>query len=61
MQGASSPGYLLTVLAFINEPFFSSSIEKIVFRDVSQSQYQVIIIGSGPAGLFAALNSLNMV
>ncbi len=46
---------LLTLLAFIDEPFFPFHPEKITFPDVSKARKQVIIIGAGPAGLFAAL------
>jgi uncharacterized FAD-dependent dehydrogenase len=46
---------LLTVLAFIDEPFFPFRPEKIQLPDVSKARKQVIIIGAGPAGLFAAL------
>jgi len=53
------PKILLTMLVFIGEPFPSSSGETIVepihFRDVSQAARQVLVIGAGPAGLFAAL------
>ena len=46
---------LLTVLVFINEPFVSFAVSKIILQDVSQSERQVIVVGAGPAGLFAAL------
>ncbi|MBC7829473.1 MAG: NAD(P)/FAD-dependent oxidoreductase [Chitinophagaceae bacterium] len=49
---------LVTIIAFINEPFSPIQIDKINFRDVSLSKHQVIIIGAGPAGLFAALKLL---
>jgi uncharacterized FAD-dependent dehydrogenase len=45
----------LTVNAFIDEPFHDRAITKIVFPDVSNAMKKVIIIGAGPAGLFAAL------
>ncbi len=46
---------ILTLLVIINEPFLPLHPEKIIFRDVSNAKKQVIIIGAGPAGLFAAL------
>ena len=45
----------LTLNTFINEPFHKREIQKFGFRDVSNSVKRVIIIGAGPAGLFAAL------
>ena len=45
----------LTVNAFINEPFTRREATKITFKDVSKADKKVIIIGAGPAGLFAAL------
>src|SRR5215831_567617 len=45
----------LTVKAFINEPFYKREIGKISLRDVAQARQTVIVIGAGPAGLFAAL------
>lgn len=50
-----TPWIQLQLLAFINEPFHARTIETIRFRDVHQAQRQVVIVGSGPAGLFAAL------
>jgi uncharacterized FAD-dependent dehydrogenase len=45
----------LSVRAFINEPFLQRDIKEVIFRDVSKALAKVIIIGAGPAGLFAAL------
>lgn len=49
------PWINLTVLAYINEPYFENSFNKITFRDVRNAAHSVLIIGAGPAGLFAAL------
>lgn len=49
----------LSVEAFINEPYHQRKINKIHFADVSKAKQQVIIIGAGPAGLFAALQLIN--
>jgi uncharacterized protein len=45
----------LSVEAFIKEPYYHRPTIKIQFEDVSQSKNKVVIIGAGPAGLFAAL------
>ena len=45
----------LTVNAFIDEPFQQRIIQAFEFKDVRKAQKKVIIIGAGPAGLFAAL------
>lgn len=45
----------LNVKAFIDEPFRQRESQSIIFRDVSSASTKVIIIGAGPAGLFAAL------
>ncbi len=45
----------LTVTAFIDEPFKQREIQQFNFKDVSKAVQKVIIIGAGPAGLFAAL------
>jgi uncharacterized FAD-dependent dehydrogenase len=45
----------LTVNAFINEPFKQREIQHFNFKDVSKAPRTVVIIGAGPAGLFAAL------
>ena len=45
----------LTVTAFFEEPFHQREIFPVSFKDVSKAKNRVIIIGAGPAGLFAAL------
>ena len=45
----------LSVKAFIDEPFHQRNTTPIAFKDVSGATTKVIIIGAGPAGLFAAL------
>jgi uncharacterized FAD-dependent dehydrogenase len=48
----------LTVQAFINEPFHNREIMQFDFRDVSNTDNSALIIGAGPAGLFAALEMI---
>ena len=48
-----------TVRAFINEPFIPRQVQKILVKDVSRVTHSVIIIGAGPAGLFAALKLID--
>src|SRR6476659_3639378 len=45
----------LTVRAFIDEPFHQRELMSFSFLDVARAEKKVIIIGAGPAGLFAAL------
>jgi uncharacterized protein len=45
----------LTVNAFINEPFYQRTKQQFNFTNVSNAEKKTIIIGAGPAGLFAAL------
>jgi uncharacterized protein len=45
----------LSIEAFINEPYHHRQFNKIHFGDVSHAKKKVIVIGAGPAGLFAAL------
>ena len=45
----------LTLNAFVDEPFHQRNIQSFNFKDVSRAQKKTIIIGAGPAGLFAAL------
>ncbi|AEW03578.1 FAD-binding protein [Niastella koreensis] len=46
---------MLTITAFVNEPFSQRTVKNILLQDVATATQQVIIVGAGPAGLFAAL------
>jgi uncharacterized FAD-dependent dehydrogenase len=48
----------LTVNAFINEPISSAAKNTFSFKNVNTLSKKVIVIGSGPAGIFAALQLL---
>ncbi|MFT3910174.1 MAG: FAD-dependent oxidoreductase [Ferruginibacter sp.] len=48
----------LTLTAFIDEPFHERELKNISFKDTTNASKKVIIIGAGPAGLFAALKLL---
>lgn len=45
----------LTLHAYINEPFKKREVKRVDFKDVRKADRKVIVIGAGPAGLFAAL------
>jgi len=49
------PWVNLTLLAYINEPCRERERKSFSFRDVHKATQTVIIVGAGPAGLFAAL------
>jgi len=49
------PWINLSLLAFINEPWQKRVLTPVQYRDVHLSSSRVIVIGAGPAGLFAAL------
>ena len=51
-----NPQVLITALVFIREPLQLRSIEELPAMNVSRATKTVIIIGAGPAGLFAALH-----
>src|SRR5580693_3515399 len=46
---------VLTLQVFVNEQFEKSNFEPFVFKDVYKAPKSVIIVGGGPAGIFAAL------
>ena len=46
---------LLSILVFIDEPFSELSTSMLQLKNVSTSKHQVVIVGAGPAGLFAAI------
>ena len=50
----------MTVNAFINEPFIQRKAEEFLFKNVTHSRKKVVIIGAGPAGLFAALQLIEL-
>ena len=50
----------LTLQVFIDEPFVKRESEKFLFKNVNSSSKSVIIVGAGPAGLFAALKLLEL-
>ena len=52
---ARQPKVLLTLQVFIGEPFQPAATEIVSFPDVSRADRQVLVVGAGPAGLFAAL------
>jgi len=45
----------LTVEAFIKEPYHERELLPFHFKEVGKAEKKVIVIGAGPAGLFAAL------
>jgi uncharacterized FAD-dependent dehydrogenase len=47
--------YQVTVNAFIQEPFTERPVKGTILRDVHRAKHRVIVVGAGPAGLFAAL------
>ncbi len=52
---AKQPWINISLKAYINEPFQARELHPFHFQDVSKSGRKTIIIGAGPAGLFAAL------
>ena len=50
----------LTVNAFIDEPYKKRATLSFNFKDVSKAEKKVIIMGAGPAGLFAALQLIEL-
>jgi uncharacterized protein len=49
------PWIMLTILAFVNEPFQERTVKKLLLQDVANATQRVIVVGAGPAGMFAAL------
>ncbi|MGN6801211.1 MAG: NAD(P)/FAD-dependent oxidoreductase [Ginsengibacter sp.] len=50
----------LHLLVFINEPFQKRIPSPFFFKDVKKASQKVLIIGGGPAGIFAALKLLEL-
>src|SRR6476469_1708840 len=49
------PWINLSLTSFIDEPYHTRDLVPLELQDVKQSKIKVIVIGAGPAGLFAAL------
>jgi uncharacterized FAD-dependent dehydrogenase len=55
------PWVQLTLLAFINEPYQHRAVTPLPLQDVHRSaKKHVVIVGAGPAGLFAALRLIEL-
>ena len=50
----------LSVRAFINEPFIERPYQNIQFPRLDKNARKIIIVGAGPAGLFAALQLIEL-
>ena len=50
----------LTIQAFIKEPYKQRDLLSFKFNDVSHAEKKVIVVGAGPAGLFAALKLIEL-
>src|SRR5688572_21960814 len=50
----------LTLQAFIDEPFHSLPLIPLQLQDVSKAARRVVVIGAGPAGLFAAVRLIEL-
>lgn len=52
---SKQPVINLSLSVFIDEPFSKRKINSFEWKDVNHAPHRILIIGSGPAGLFAAL------
>jgi uncharacterized protein len=50
----------ITLQAFIDEPFIARKTQPFTFKDISKAEKKIIIVGAGPAGLFAALQLIEL-
>ena len=55
---SKQPWVNLTLHVFIDEPFQQRSLIPLQYKEVGNARHKVIIVGAGPAGLFAALRLL---
>jgi len=56
----SSVAYILQCNAFINEPFLPAASVSYIYPILKKDAKKVVIVGAGPAGLFAALRLLEL-
>ena len=52
---SAQPHIIISVEVFVREPFHQQKLTTVQFRDVAKAPHSVIVVGAGPAGLFAAL------
>ncbi len=57
---SKQPWINVSITAFINEPFIARDKQLYQFNSLNNSAKKVIIIGAGPAGLFAALELIEL-
>lgn len=50
----------LKLRAFVDEPFHATTLPPFEFLDVSKAEKRTLVIGAGPAGLFAALELIQL-
>ena len=50
----------LKLRAFVDEPFYATTLHPFEFPDVSKADKRTLVIGAGPAGLFAAIELIQL-
>lgn len=50
----------ITAQIFIKEPFVQRTIQPIQFKNVEHAKHKIIVVGAGPAGIFAALKLIEL-
>ncbi|MES2881488.1 MAG: FAD-dependent monooxygenase, partial [Bacteroidota bacterium] len=57
---SKQPWVLITATVFIDEPFLPPALPPLQLQQVEKAAKKVIIVGAGPAGLFAALRLIDL-